>query len=58
MPNVESPIKWLLALLWLTAAARPVAAQLTESDTLPWRYRVGVSGSYVAGNVDRALLVA
>ncbi|MFM2375812.1 MAG: hypothetical protein RLZZ165_909 [Bacteroidota bacterium] len=32
-------------------------AQLTEADTLPLAYRVGLSGSWISGNVNRLLVV-
>jgi len=48
----------LALLLLLFSARQPFArAQLTETDTLPVGYRVGLQGNYLGGNVDRLLLM-
>jgi len=46
-----------IALLLCLGFAPFARAQLTESDTLPLGYRLGLQGNYLRGNVDRLLLL-
>lgn len=46
-----------LLLAVLLSACASLQAQLTEADTLKWNYRLSANGSWIAGNVERLLLV-
>lgn len=43
--------------LFLTIHTGCLFAQLTETDTLPFSWRLSATGSWIAGNVDRLLLI-
>ena len=47
-----------LLLLGIAFPMRGLMAQLTETDTLPFAYRISLQGNYLKGNVDRFLVLS
>ncbi len=53
----ERSLKHWTTLAWLWLAPFGLCAQLSERDTLPFAYRLGLQGNYLSGNVERLLLM-